>query len=68
MPLDQVLRQVRVGPLAELRATLAADAEADGEEDRREVLVLDGATDLPRPLGSNDQVRLDSCPGRARPS
>jgi hypothetical protein len=40
---------------------MAADAEAD-REDRLEVVVLDGATDLPRPLGSNNQVRLDSCP------
>src|SRR5262249_15070848 len=59
--LDQVLGQPRVGPLAELRAAMAADAETD-DEDGGERVVLHGTPDLPRPLRSNHQVRLDSCP------
>jgi hypothetical protein len=50
--LDQVLGQTRVGPLAELRAATAANAEANGE-DRVQRAMLDGPPNGPRSLGSN---------------
>jgi hypothetical protein len=58
--LDQVLGQTRVGPFAELCAAMAANAEANGE-DRVQRVMLDRPPNLAPPLGSNHQVRLDSC-------
>ena len=39
---------------------MAANAEANGE-DRVQRVMLDRPPNLARPLGSNHQVRLDSC-------
>ena len=50
--LHQVLGEVCRGPLPELRAPVATDAEADGE-DRIEVVVVQAALHLPRPLAAN---------------
>ena len=44
----------------ELRAAMTADPKPNGEDSVQRV-VLDGPPDLARPLGSNHQVRLDSC-------
>lgn len=64
--LDEELRQARVGPLAELRAAGAADAEADGE-DGVEVVVLDLAGDGTLTLGSNYSMASNSCLRRQLP-
>jgi hypothetical protein len=53
--LHQVLREARCRPLPELRAAVAADAEADGE-DRVEVVVLDLARNLALSLPSRFPV------------
>jgi hypothetical protein len=44
--------QARVCPLAELRATMAADTEAGGQ-DRLEAVVLQVTQDLPGALGAS---------------
>lgn len=51
-PLDQELFQADGGPLAELRATEAADAVADGQ-DGREAVVLERACRRARALLAN---------------
>ena len=53
--LHQILAQARRGPLAELRAAMAAHAVADGENGVQ-IVVLDLAGDLPRALRSNYSV------------
>lgn len=58
--LDQVFGPTRAGPPAELRAAMTADPKPNGADSVRRV-VLDGPPDLARRLGSNHQVRLDSC-------
>jgi hypothetical protein len=58
--LDQVFGEARGGPLAELGAAVAADAEADGE-DGVEGVVLDFTGNRAIPLGSNYPVAPDSC-------
>lgn len=50
--LDQVLLEALGRPAAELGAAGGADAESDGE-DNGEVVVLDGAGDLPGALCAN---------------
>jgi hypothetical protein len=50
--LHQVLGEVRRGPLPELRAPMAANPEADGE-DRIEVVVAQAALDLTLALETN---------------
>lgn len=58
--LNQILRQARVGPSAELRAAGAPHAEADGEN-RLEVVVLDLAGDRAMAFGSNYPEWPDGC-------
>ncbi|HWO18413.1 MAG TPA: hypothetical protein VNO30_06540 [Kofleriaceae bacterium] len=50
--LHQVLTEAGHRPLSELRAAVASDAEADGE-DRVEVVVAQGPLDLTAPLLAN---------------